>query len=454
MNINRALADNKVLMKSRAFMQPRNTCALGIQQMAAAIPGVIPIVHSGSACCLRLYKGMNFSNGCQGMGYGGGNAVPNDNIHRADLIYGAEKTLRELIAGTLQIMKADLYVVLTGCNVELAGDDARAVVAEFRKKGMPIILAETAGFKGSVYQGYEWVIKAMAEQFLAKKGAMVERKRVNLWVSVPYADPFWSGNQQVLKEMLERIGLKVNLLFGPGADINNWRRIPEAQLNLLISPWAGAEGMEILQERFGTPFLHYPVLPIGASESRKFLSKVAEAVGLNMPAVNSYIRQEEEHFYYYLERAAELFTYYNGTFPDRFFSISESLYVLGITRFLCNDLGLLPGGQFITDDPPRKYKKTLANQFNLSSKLDDFQVTFVENPADIQAGIEAQSAGMRPLILGSSWDKEMAGRLGGYFLEISAPLSGRLVLDRSYAGYRGGLRLAEDIYSAILSEAC
>jgi nitrogenase molybdenum-iron protein alpha/beta subunit len=33
------------------------------------------------------------------------------------------------------------------------------------------------------------------------------------------------------------------------------------------------------------------------------------------------------------------------------------------------------------------------------------------------------------------------------------PYSGRLVLDRSYAGYRGGLRLAEDIYSTILNDS-
>jgi nitrogenase molybdenum-iron protein beta chain len=186
---------------------------------------------------------MGFCNGYQGMGYGGGNGTPNDNIHRPDLIYGGGKRLRDLIEGTLQIMKADLYVVLTGCNVELAGDDVAAVVGEFVKKGVPIVFAETAGFKGSAYQGYEWVVKAIVEQFLVEEAA-VEEKQVNLWASVPYLDPFWSGNLEILKEMLERIGLKVNLLFGLGSSTNNWKKIPSAQFNLLVSPWVGVETME------------------------------------------------------------------------------------------------------------------------------------------------------------------------------------------------------------------
>jgi nitrogenase molybdenum-iron protein beta chain len=34
---------------------------------------------------------------------------------------------------------------------------------------------------------------------------------------------------------------------------------------------------------------------------------------------------------------------------------------------------------------------------------------------------------------------------------IALPITDRLVLDRAYAGYRGGLRLIEDIYASVLS---
>jgi nitrogenase molybdenum-iron protein beta chain len=209
----------------------------------------------------------------------------------------------------------------------------------------------------------------------------------------------------------------------------------------------------MLKQRFGTPYLHYPVLPIGAYECRRFLQKVAEYAGLDMSPVTRYIQQEEKGFYYYLERAAELLTHYNGTFPERFFIIADSMYTLGISRFLFNDLGLLPGNQYIIDNPSSKYRKSIESQFSLPVKENTFQVVFAEEPADIRERIEQQIGERTPLILGSSWDAEIASQLGGYFLGISAPVSGRLVLDRSYAGYRGGLRLAEDIYSTILSDS-
>jgi len=66
--------------------------------------------------------------------------------------------------------------------------------------------------------------------------------------------------------------------------------------------------------------------------------------------------------------------------------------------------------------------------------------------------IKQEFGELTPLILRSSWDVEIASQLGGYYLGISTPISERLIMDRSYAGYRGGLRLAEDVFSTILSD--
>lgn len=57
----------------------------------------------------------------------------------------------------------------------------------------------------------------------------------------------------------------------------------------------------------------------------------------------------------------------------------------------------------------------------------------------------------QPLIIGTSWDHDLAKQVGGYHLTIALPITDRLVLDRAYVGYRGGLRLIEDIYASVLS---
>ena len=280
---------------NNVILQPRNFCELGALHSVLGINKAIPIVHSGSGCCLRLYQGISFCNGYQGMMYGGGIFVPNDNIHREDFIYGGENRIRKLIQSTISIVEADLYVVLTGCNVQLAGDNTKAVVNEFKLKGVPIVYVDTAGFKGSAYSGHELVINSIIEQFVIKK-LTVKKRQINLWTSPPYLDPFWSGNIETLKNMLEQIGFSINVLFGLSSSVNCWSEIPSAEFNILISAWTGLKTMELLKKHFGTPYFHYPIFPIGAHECSEFLREVANFCKLDMNLVNQFIEKRSQCF--------------------------------------------------------------------------------------------------------------------------------------------------------------
>jgi nitrogenase molybdenum-iron protein beta chain len=53
-------------------------------------------------------------------------------------------------------------------------------------------------------------------------------------------------------------------------------------------------------------------------------------------------------------------------------------------------------------------------------------------------------------VLGSSLDRDLAQGLGAAHLSISFPVANRVVIDRGYTGYRGGLRLIEDLLSSII----
>lgn len=56
-----------------------------------------------------------------------------------------------------------------------------------------------------------------------------------------------------------------------------------------------------------------------------------------------------------------------------------------------------------------------------------------------------------PLIIGGSWEKKIAQQTQAHYLSISWPLNERLVINSSYVGYGGGLKLLEDIYSVVLT---
>ena len=150
-----------MITRKNTNMGIKQLCPLACFSLVSSINGAVPILHSGAECCLRLQKGLYSCNGMQSIDC----TIPDDNIHRNACVPGSEDSLRSLIEGSLAVLEARLLVIMTGCIVELTGDDVAAVVREYRKKGVSVVLSETAGFKGDIHQGYEWVIKSIIPFF-------------------------------------------------------------------------------------------------------------------------------------------------------------------------------------------------------------------------------------------------------------------------------------------------
>ncbi len=428
--------------------QIRNVCALGALQSVVAIQRAIPIIHAGPGCGQKLWSGLSNGNGFQGASYVGGHAVPCSNATEKEVVFGGEDKLRETVENTLKVMDGDLFVVLTGCTSDIVGDDVGEVVRSFKNKGTPIVYVETGGFKGDNYFGHELLWEAIIEQFLEKSDRM-EQGLVNVWSVIPYQDPYWTGTLHAIADLLRSIGLKPNIIYGPGEGVASVRKIPSAQFNLLISPWAGLKTVKRLEEKFGTPFFHYPALPIGATESGSFLRSVGSFAGIPVSRVEETIKREEERYYYYVERSADLL-FETRFLPGHFVTIADSFYSLGLTRFLINDLGLIPEVQFVTEAVPEEFRPLVETEF---ARFDEGLVSPVHYGADgatVRDELAKHKFRERPLILGSSWDRVIARELKGYPLSVAMPVSDRLVLSRTYAGYDGALRLTEDIYSVIL----
>lgn len=438
---------------SEIIQDPRHVCALGGQQTVVAIERAIPILHAGPGCGSKLHRGLALAGGYQGAGYAGADAMPCTNMVEKDVVFGGVDKLRDVIEGTLQVMDGDFYVVLTGCTAGIVGDDVGSVVGEFQQKGVPIVYVETAGFKGDAYQGHEMVLEAIIEQYL-KPAEHIQKGLVNVFASVPRHDPFWEGDLNELKRLLAGIGLDANIIFGFSAGgVKALDKIPAAQFNLVVSPYIGLKTAQLLEERFGTPYLHIPVPPVGGNETSRFLRTVAEYAGLTSEKTEAFIQQREDEFYHYLVRSADLLTEFQFSTPKRFYNVNDSAYALAFSRFLVNELGYFPIHQFITENVPEEYQETIAGYFqNLRPGISS-GVTFTQDGGEVEEAIKKLNGNQRlPLILGSFWELDLAKSIGGLFLSVGTPIIDRLVLHHHYLGYTGGLNLVEDIYSQVLAK--
>lgn len=417
----------------------RYKCAMSAMQTVQAIDRAIPVLHSGPGCAQKL------SNSSGSSGYFSPNIYPCTSINEKDVVFGGVKKLESTIRHSLDVIDADLYVVLTGCIPEIVGDNTEEVVDGFKVARKPVIYASTAGFKGNNYKGHEQVVDAIIDQLLEKSDIRV-KNLVNIWADVPYQDEFWHGNFKELEKLIEKLGLIPNIIFGYNRGLANVKKIPAAEFNLLISPWVGLGNMKKMEQKLKIPYLHYPTLPIGAFETSKFLRTVGEYAGVPKEKVEKIITEEEAYYYYYIERYADLFLE-TRVMSKQFTVVSDAHYALGITKFLVNDLGLFPAKQFIVDDTPREQREAIRSYFKDLNFGIEAEVSFETDGYKIHNEIKAHDYHGYPLILGGYWEKEVAKQTDGHFLNVSWPVNERLIMNSYYAGYDGGLKLIEDIYS-------
>lgn len=433
---------------SKIIEQPRYSCALGVQQTVIAIKRAVPIVHAGPGCSTKISRLIG-----QGEGYAGGSTIPCTNSSESEIVFGGEKKLRTVIDGSFKVIDADLYVVLSGCTSDIVGDNIESVTGEYQKQDKPIAFAETGGFKSNNYVSHDIVVNAIIDQYVDKfaEDKTVEKGLVNVFVTIPYQDPYWNGNLEEIKRILQGIGLKVNILFGnESGGVEEWKTIPKAEFNIVVSSWVGLNIANHLKDKYNTPYFHFPYLPIGGEETTKFLRQVADYAKLDKTKVDAFIAKEEEKFYSHIERTADFMLEFRYGIPRRFYTILDASYAVGFAKFLLNELGIIPAKQFVIDDTPQKYQQQIIDQFKTISPYRSAEVTFSIDGGEIQEEIRKEPQNNRALILGSGWGRDLAKDIGADLLIVSAPVNYRLILNCGYAGYNGGLRVIEDIYDRVL----
>ncbi|MBQ1628494.1 MAG: hydrogenase [Treponema sp.] len=437
---------------SKLIEQPRFSCALAAQTTVLAIPRALPIVHAGPGCAAKTFHTLSDCSGNQGEGYGGGGQISSTNTGTKEVVFGGENKLRTLTENAFKVLDADLFVLLSGCTSGIIGDDIVSIANEFREEGKPVVGAETSGFTGNNYHGHEIIVNSIIEQFVGDVTPKVQKGLVNVFSVVPNQDPFWRGDLEEIKRILTSIGLKVNILFGyESAGVFEWKNIPNAEFNILLSPWVGLKTVELLKKKYGTPFFHFPYLPVGGKATSLFLKKLAAFANLNIEKILSTIKREEEKFYSYIVGLADFLSDFRSNIPNDLYLVANSEYAIGVSDFLVNELGLQPKGIFITDEPPTEAirEKILLTIETLGKNIKD-AVHFESDGGKIQQELSKLiGTSKRAVIFGSTWEKIVAEKNNNMLIHLSLPIVDDVILGKSFTGYTGGLKLTEELYSGI-----
>lgn len=435
------LSENAVNLFPEVAESPRYTCALGGAYGAAlATFGNVPILHSGAGCGMANAQGMTFASGLNTGGAQGTTSTPCSCLVEEHVIFGGEQKLRDLVRSTIEVMKGELFTVISGCVPALIGDDVNAVIQEFQDTAA-IIHVNAPGFSGTSYNGYEAYLDAVIDQLLTSK-VPVEKKLVNIFGIVPNQHVFWKGDLENVKNLLGKIGVTVNTIFLNFNGVESLKKIPAAELNLVFSPWVGVKAAEKLKEKFETPFEIISHVPVGPKDSSALLQKVGKLLGISEDTISKVIFEEERKAYRYTEYLSEAFMI---SVPHAYYGVvADSRTAIELVRYGANELGWNPEIVIVTDNPPDEFREAIVK--GLTENLDGVVTPEVIFEIDSHRILQELKKHTLQVLLSSSLEKYVAGdELDAIHLSIAYPIFDKVIVDKSYAGYRGGIALFEDL---------
>lgn len=425
---------------SQVTENPKGGCVLaGINSVLGAIDRVCPIYHSGTGCCMQTTAADQGQSGHKSSRFVSSVSLPSTNMLEKEVVFGGTEKLRTTVQGTIDIIDADAYFVLTGCTAGIIGDDIVSVTEEFQDKGYSVYPIETPGFVGDSNLGYETVWTTMINQVI-EEDVPKDDKLVNIFGIIPYHDPFWSGALEEIDRILSALGLKVNTFFTKHQGIETIRKCSGAALNIIINPWLFKGPAKKMEQKFGIPSIRVPGLFVGATDTTKFVRQVAEAMHLDQEIVDKVIAAEEEYVYDYLAQSVGVVSW------KRFAVVADANNAVGITRYLANDFSFTPVLVIVSEPLFRQEDKD-----RIVAQIEDLEyakppkVIFASDQYEINQALREEEEEIT-LLIGSSNEREVALEKDIQFILAAFPMNERLVFNRTYAGYRGSLTFTEDLY--------
>lgn len=442
--------------------KPRFSCPLGgALATVGALPRAVPILHASQGCGGNSNGAIMAAAGHLGSGYCGGASIPASGIGEQQIVFGGVSRLEEQLEATLEVIDADLFVVITGCTAELIGDDLEAVVRNYRAVDdgrPPLVHASGAGFRGTSYYGYDSVLQALFRDYVLP---VKEKKKgkINLWGIPPALDVFWEGNLIELRRVLEGIGLTVNTFFTKDDSLADLRAAGDAELNIVVSPVNGVAAAEVFKDVHGVD--HFITdLPIGAKATAVFVRDVAGRLGLDKGNVEKYLALEKDAYYHFFDRISD--SYADLDFQRYLVIVANTTYAVSLARFATHELGWPTKLVAVTDPTDPEDRPSLIERFKDGLPDHEKAVVFETDASQVSArlferwpkpdGSKYYQPFSPAFVIGSRLDKEFADSIGAGHLSVTFPISNRCVLNRGYAGYRGALHLVEDVISVLVEK--
>jgi nitrogenase molybdenum-iron protein beta chain len=435
----------EIVERSALTVNPAKTCQpIGAMYAALGIHNCLPHSHGSQGCC-------SYHRSALTRHYKEPVMAATSSFTEGASVFGGQANLLQSIENIFTVYSPDVIAVHTTCLSETIGDDINQIVnkaiAEGKvPRGKHVIYTNTPSYVGSHVTGFANMTRSMVEQLAQPNG----HKKENLVNIIPgYVEP---SDIQEIKRIVAALGIK-SITFPDTSKVLNGPMT--GRFNMYPSGGVTVEELGRASSSLGTIALgrlasgpagialdtkhHVPCeildLPIGLRATDSFVDTLRQVAGAQVPDSLTYERGQ------LLDVIADMHQYFYG---KKVALVGDPDQLVALTDFLVT-LDMWPV-HVVTGSPDPKFEeriraitKDCPYPVNVKASGDMFLLhQWIKNePVD--------------LMMGNTYVKYIARDEDTPFIRFGFPIMDRI--GHSFfptVGYRGGLRLVEQILNALL----
>lgn len=436
----------EIVERSALRINPAKTCQpIGAMYAALGIHGCMPHSHGSQGCCSyhRSHLTRHFKEPVM---------ATTSSFTEGASVFGGMANLTQALKNIFSIYEPEIVAVHTTCLSEVIGDDIPTIIRKSKEEGsIPdgkiVIHANTPSFVGSHVYGYSNMVTSMVNYLSEKSGTTLNQ--VNIIPS--FIEP---ADMRELKRLAKEMSAPIvmfpdtsNVLDGPltgqykmypegGATVAQIKSAGDSIATMALGHFGSHVAAATLETKCDVPAA-FMELPIGVSNTDRFIQTLASYAGVEVPAS---VELERGRL---IDLMSDLHQYFHG---KRVAVSGDADQVIALTQFLL-ELEMKPVF-CITGSPGNQFEKRMHElldgpvpeaKIKMNSDLFELHQWMKNEPVD--------------LLITNTYGKSIARVENVPFVRFGFP-----ILDRAShrfnptVGYTGAINLINQMLTVILDK--
>ncbi len=323
-----------------------------------------------------------------------------------DLGGDTAELFKNSVRASYERFKPAAMLVGSSCTAELIQDDP-AGLSEALNLPIPVVPLELPSYQRKENWGASETFYRITRALVKPRDADQVIAQTTCNILGPSSLGFRNRDDlQEIKQLLESIGVQVNVVAPLNASPDDLSRLNQAHFNVVLYREIGQSTADFLQRQFKQPFT--TTVPIGLKGTLAFIDEVAELAGLDPVKARAAAQNASNNRSRWYSESVDA-TYLTG---KRVFIFGDATHVIGAAQVASRELGFEVVGL-------GTYSREFARDIRQLAQNYGVEALITDDYLDVEEQVQA----LHPeLVLGTQMERHMAKRLGVPCAVISAPV--------------------------------